>query len=77
MVTYGSGLSRDHDHDNLPTVLTGGGNGLFKLGRHVKHPADTPLANLHVAMMDQMGVPAEIVRRQHRQARISRGSVED
>lgn len=59
MVTYGSGLSRDHDHDNLPTVLTGGGNGLFKLGRHVKHPANTPLANLHVAMMDQMGVPAE------------------
>ena len=59
MVTYGSGLSRDHDHDNLPTVLTGGGNGLFKLGRHVKYPKETPLANLHVAMMDQMGIPAE------------------
>ena len=59
MVTYGSGLSLNHDHDNLPTVLTGGGNGLFKLGRHIKYPTDTPLANLHVAMMDQMGVPAE------------------
>jgi hypothetical protein len=59
MVTYGSGLSRDHDHDNLPTVITGKGNGLFHLGRHVKHPNETPLANLHVAMMNQMGIPAE------------------
>jgi len=59
MVTYGSGLSRDHDHDNLPTLLTGRGNGLFKLGRHVKYPSNTPLANLHVTMMDRMGIPAE------------------
>jgi hypothetical protein len=59
MVTYGSGLSKDHDHDNLPTVLTGNGNGLFHLGRHVKYAAETPLANLHVAMMNKMGVPAE------------------
>jgi hypothetical protein len=59
MVTFGSGLSRDHDHDNLPTLLTGRGNGLFHLGRHVKHPTETPLANLHVAMMNQMGIPAE------------------
>jgi hypothetical protein len=59
MVTYGSGLSRDHDHDDLPTILTGGGNGLLRHGRHIKYPAETPLANLHVAMMDRMGVPAE------------------
>ena len=59
MVNYGSGLSRDHDHDDLPTVITGKGNGLFHLGRLVKHPKETPLANLHVAMMNQMGVPAE------------------
>ena len=59
MVTYGSGLSRDHDHDNLPTVITGRGNGLFHLGRHVTYPNETPLANLHVAMMNKMGIPAE------------------
>lgn len=59
MVTYGSGLSKDHDHDNLPTVITGRGNGLFNLGRHVTYPNETPLANLHVAMMNQMGIPAE------------------
>jgi len=59
MVTYGSGLSRDHDHDDLPTLIAGGGNGLFHLGRHIKYPVETPLANLHVAMMDKMGIPAE------------------
>jgi hypothetical protein len=59
MVTYGSGLGAGHDHDNLPTILTGRGNGLFTLGRHVTHPNETPLSNLHVAMMDKMGVPAE------------------
>jgi hypothetical protein len=59
MVTYGSGLSLAHNHDNVPTLLTGRGNGLFHLGRHVKYPSETPLANLHVAMMDKMGIPAE------------------
>jgi hypothetical protein len=59
MVTYGSGLSRDHDHDNLPTVITGRGNGAFHPGRHLTYAKETPLANLHVAMMNQMGIPAE------------------
>ena len=59
MVSYGSGLGRDHDHDNLPTLLSGRGNGLFHPGRYVKYPAETPLANLHLAMMDKMGVATE------------------
>ena len=59
MVTYGSGLSHDHDHDNLPTVVTGRGNGLFHLGRHVKFPNETPMANLHLAMIRQMGVATD------------------
>ena len=59
MVSYGSGLGHDHDHDNLPTVLTGRGNGLFRLGRHIKFPSETPLANLHLTMAQQMGVQAE------------------
>jgi hypothetical protein len=59
MVSYGSGLGRDHDHDNLPTLVTGGGNGLFHLGRYVKYTKETPLANLHLAMIDKMGIPTE------------------
>lgn len=59
MVNYGSGLGRDHNHDNLPLVLTGKGNGLFNLGRRMQYAQDTPLANLHVAMMDKMGVQVD------------------
>ena len=59
MVSYGGGLGRNHDHDNLPTVLTGHGNGLFRPGRHIKFPNEAPLANLHLTMAQQMGVPAE------------------
>jgi hypothetical protein len=59
MLTYGSGLSVDHNHDNLPTILAGGAHGTSKHGRHLKYANDTPLANLHLVMMDYMGVPAE------------------
>jgi hypothetical protein len=59
MVTYGSGLSRDHDHDDLPTVLTGRGHGAFRPGRLVRYPNETPMANLHVTMLEHMGVPVE------------------
>jgi hypothetical protein len=29
------------------------------LGRHVTRPNETPISNLHLAMMDKMGVPVE------------------
>jgi hypothetical protein len=59
MVVYGSGLSRDHDHDDLPTVLAGRGHGAFRPGRLVRFPKETPMANLHVTMAEHMGVPVE------------------
>jgi hypothetical protein len=59
MLTYGSGLSVDHNHDNLPTLLAGGGHGMLKHGRHLKYANDTPLANLHLVMMDYMGVQVD------------------
>ena len=61
MVTYGSGLSdgNAHDHANLPLVLAGRGCGTLRPGRHVRYPDETPMANLFVAMLDRMGVPAE------------------
>ena len=61
MIVYGSGLSdgNRHLHENLPTALAGGGCGTLKPGRHIKYPAETPMANLFVAMLDRMGVPAE------------------
>jgi hypothetical protein len=52
-IVYGSGLSdgNRHVHDNLPILVAG------KLGgRHITYAPETPLNNLHVALLDRMGV---------------------
>lgn len=60
MIVYGSGLSdgNRHNHDDLPVLLAGGGNGTLQPGRHVKF-SKTPMANLYLAMLDRMGAPVE------------------
>ncbi len=59
MIVYGSGISdgNAHSHDDLPILVAGRGNGTIQSGRHVRHPAETPLANLHLALLGRMGVP--------------------
>jgi hypothetical protein len=59
-IMFGSALSDGHMHrpNNLPIVLVGGGGGL-KGGRHLRFPQETPLANLHLAMLDKAGVPVD------------------
>jgi hypothetical protein len=54
---YGAGMadSNAHASRNLPITLVGGGMGI-KGGRHIKYAADTPLANLHLRLLDTMGV---------------------
>jgi hypothetical protein len=61
MIVYGSGISdgNRHAHDHLPVILAGRAGGSIKSGRHVIYPAETPMANLYVAMLDRMGVPRE------------------
>jgi hypothetical protein len=56
-VMYGAGMSDSNAHDpmNLPVLLAGGGAGNLKGGRHIKYPKDTPLADLHLTLMDHMG----------------------
>jgi hypothetical protein len=58
MIIYGAGMSDSNAHDpkNLPILLLGGGAGQIKGGRHLRYPKGTPLANLHVAMLDKFGV---------------------
>jgi len=55
MIIYGAGMadSNAHASTNLPILLAGGPSGS---GRHVKYSEDTPLANLHLALLDKMGV---------------------
>lgn len=61
MIIYGAGMSNSNAHDptNLPILLAGGGTGLVKGGRHVRLPKDTPLTNLHITLLEKMGVPAD------------------
>jgi hypothetical protein len=45
-----------HDHVNLPILVAGGGAGKVQGGRHIKYAEPTPLANLHLTLLDKMGV---------------------
>jgi hypothetical protein len=61
MIMQGSGLSNSdqHSHIDLPLVVVGGGGGRLKGGRHLKYPKDTPMNNLHLALLDKVGVNVE------------------
>lgn len=61
MVVYGSGISDGdrHNHDDLPILLAGAGAGRIQTGRHIRYENGTPLCNLYLWMMRQMGAKAE------------------
>jgi len=54
---YGSGMGNPnvHDHVNLP-ILVAGGAGRVKGGRHIRYAEATPLANLHLTLLERVGV---------------------
>ena len=56
---YGSGMSDGNAHatTDLPLLLVGGGAG--KGGRHLRYPGDTPLPNMHLTVLDKLGVPTD------------------
>src|SRR5437870_2647035 len=55
---YGSGLGNSsiHDHENLPILVAGGAASGMKGGRHIRYKNGTPLANLHLTLLDRVGV---------------------
>ena len=55
---YGSGMGNPskHDHDNLPILVAGGTACGMKGGRHIHYENGTPLANLHLTLLDRVGV---------------------
>jgi len=63
LVLYGSGLEwgRKHNRENLPLILAGGGGGTIEGGRHVVCSPGTPVANLHLSMLDRVGVKLDRV----------------
>ena len=55
---YGSGMGNSslHDHENLPILVAGGAACGLRGGRHVRYDTGTPLANLHLTLLDRVGV---------------------
>ena len=60
IIVYGAGMSNSNAHipANLPILLAAAPPARSG-GRHVRLPEDTPLANLHLTIIDKMGIPAE------------------
>ena len=54
---YGSGMGNPdiHDHVNLPIIVAGGLAGTKSGGRHIRYDKPTPLANLHLTLLDRVG----------------------
>jgi hypothetical protein len=61
LLVYGSGLGdgNAHNHDDLPVLVAGRGQGFINSGRHIVYPNGTPLMNLFVGMLQHAGVPCE------------------
>ncbi|MFM1887542.1 MAG: hypothetical protein RL026_2699 [Pseudomonadota bacterium] len=60
-IMYGSNMSDSnlHNHYPLPTALVGGGNGTLRGNQHLKYPDHTPIANLHLTLLEKAGVPMD------------------
>ncbi len=58
---YGTGISdsNTHFHDDLPIAIVGGKAAGIKGGRYIRYPKGTPLTNMHLTLLEKMGVPAE------------------
>lgn len=58
LMLYGSGIGNPniHDHTNLPVIVAGGAAGGMKGNRHIRYKEATPLANLHLSLLDKAGV---------------------
>lgn len=61
MIVYGAGLSdgNAHTHHDLPTLIAGRAGGTIQTGRRVVYRKETPMCNLHLSMMDRMGLQME------------------
>jgi hypothetical protein len=58
LILYGSGIGNPniHDHTNLPILVAGGSATGMKGNRHINYAKPVPLANLHLTLLDKVGV---------------------
>ena len=61
LYVYGSGMGNPnvHDHTNLPILVAGGAAGNMQGGRHIKLAEPAPLANLHLTLLNKVGIEIE------------------
>ncbi len=60
LIAYGSGIRTNHDLRDTPTLVAGHGGGGMNQGRHFVYESNqTPLANLWLGMLNQVGVKAK------------------
>jgi len=61
LILYGSGMGDGnlHRHHDLPCLMIGGLGGTIKTGQHVVYPANTPMTNLLLTLLDKVGVHLE------------------
>ena len=56
-IVYSSGISdaNRHNHGDLPVVIGGRGCGKVRTGRHLNLKKETPMANLFLSLLDNLG----------------------
>jgi hypothetical protein len=59
MIVYGSSLSDGHEHSakNLPLLMAGGAAHSIKPGRQLDSSRELSMSDLHLAMLNRLGVP--------------------
>ncbi|MFN3151510.1 DUF1552 domain-containing protein [Bremerella sp.] len=60
LIAYGSGIRTNHDLRDTPVLVAGHGGGGMQQGHHYVYESNqTPLANLWLSMLNQVGVEAD------------------
>jgi Protein of unknown function (DUF1552) len=60
-IVYGAALAdpNHHDHDHCPTLIAGNAGGRIRTGQHVAFTPGTHLSDLHLSLLDTVGVPTD------------------
>ncbi|HWD97443.1 MAG TPA: DUF1552 domain-containing protein, partial [Bryobacteraceae bacterium] len=60
-IVYGASMGdpNRHDHGKCPTIIAGNACGRISGGRHVSYEKETPMTNLHLSLLDVVGVPTD------------------
>ena len=61
MIVYGAGISdgNKHDHENLPILLAGRGDGSLTPGQHISYKGGRPITNLYLSLLECLGAKPE------------------